>query len=504
MSLVNWSRAQFALTAIYHWLFVPLTLGLSFIIAFMHTRYYKTGSEKWKNTTKFWMKLFGINFAIGVATGIILEFEFGTNWSNYSWFVGDIFGAPLAIEGIMAFFLESTFLAVMFFGWNRVSKKFHMLSSWFVAFGSNLSALWILVANAWMQNPVGMRFNPDTARNEMVSFAEILFSPTAIYKFLHTISNGYVVASLFVIGISAWYVLKGRHLEFAKRSILVASVFGLLSSIFVVITGDSSAHNVAHTQPMKFAAMEGIYEGGEGVGLTTIGIVTPGKKYDNNKNDFVFALKVPKMLSYLANRNSNSFVPGINDLVDGNKEHGIIPISERMEFGKLAINAFKEYNNSEDTEIKEDALKTLEENFQHFGYGYLPDKMTAIPNVPITFYSFHLMVSLGFFFIVLFGAFLIFSVKQKTESKRGWLKLAVWSIPLGFLASELGWIVAEVGRQPWTIQDILPTMVSTSHLSASSVQVTFWAFAALFTVLLIAEIKIMLYQIKSGPKNMED
>jgi len=502
MSLVNWSRAQFALTAIYHWIFVPLTLGLSFIIAFMHTRYYKTESEKWKNTTKFWMKLFGINFAIGVATGIILEFEFGTNWSNYSWFVGDIFGAPLAIEGIMAFFLESTFIAVMFFGWTRVSKKFHMLSSWFVAFGSNISALWILVANAWMQNPVGMRFNPDTARNEMENFAEVLFSPTAIYKFLHTISNGYVVASLFVIGISAWFILKGRHLEFAKRSISIAAVFGLLSSIFVVITGDSSAHDVAKTQPMKFAAMEGIYEGGEGVGLTTIGIVTPGKRYDNNKNDFVFALKAPKMLSYLANRNTNSFVPGINDLIDGNKNHNIVPISERMEFGKLAINAFREYNNSEDAEIKKSALKTLEENYQHFGYGYLPDKKSAIPNVPITFYSFHLMVGLGFFFIVLFGAFLFFSVKQKTESKRGWLKLAVWSIPLGFLASELGWVVAEVGRQPWTIQDILPTMVSTSHLSASSVQVTFWAFAALFTVLLIAEIKIMLHQIKSGPKNM--
>ena len=504
MSLVNWSRAQFALTAIYHWIFVPLTLGLSFIIAFMHTRYYKTGSEKWKNTTKFWMKLFGINFAIGVATGIILEFEFGTNWSNYSWFVGDIFGAPLAIEGIMAFFLESTFIAVMFFGWNRVSKKFHMLSSWFVAIGSNLSALWILVANAWMQNPVGMRFNPDTARNEMVNFAEILFSPTAIFKFLHTISNGYVVASLFVLGISAWFILKGRHLEFAKRSILIAAVFGLLSSIFVVITGDSSAHDVAKIQPMKFAAMEGIYEGGEGVGLTTIGIVTPGKRYDNNKDDFVFALKAPKMLSLLANRNANSFVPGINDLVDGNKNHGIVPISERMESGKLAINAFKEYNNSEDAEIKEDALKTLEENYQHFGYGYLNDKMEAIPNVPITFYSFHLMVGLGCFFIVLFGVFLFFSVKQNIESKKNWLKLAVWSIPLGFLASELGWIVAEVGRQPWTIQDILPTMVSTSHLSTSSVQVTFWAFAALFTVLLIAEIKIMLHQIKSGPKNMED
>ena len=504
ISLVNWSRAQFALTAMYHWIFVPLTLGLSFIIAFMHTRYFKTGSEKWKNTTKFWMKLFGINFAIGVATGIILEFEFGTNWSNYSWFVGDIFGAPLAIEGIMAFFLESTFIAVMFFGWNRVSKKFHMLSTWFVAFGSNLSALWILVANAWMQNPVGMKFNPDTARNEMVNFAEILFSPTAIYKFLHTISNGYVVASLFVIGISAWFILKGRHLEFAKRSILIAAVFGLLSSIFVVITGDGSAHDVAKTQPMKFAAMEGLYEGGEGIGLTTIGMLTPGKTYDNNKDDFVFALKAPKMLSFLANRNANSFVPGINDLVDGNKNHGIVPISERMELGKLAINAFKEYNNSEDAEKKESALKTLEENYQHFGYGYLPDEKSAIPNVPLTFYSFHIMVGLGCFFIVLFGALLFFSVKQKLESKKEWLKLAVWSIPLGFLASELGWVVAEVGRQPWTIQDILPTMVSTSHLNTSSVQLTFWAFAALFTVLLIAEIKIMLHQIKSGPKNMED
>jgi len=504
MSLVNWSRAQFALTAIYHWIFVPLTLGLSFIIAFMHTRYFKTGSEKWKNTTKFWMKLFGINFAIGVATGIILEFEFGTNWSNYSWFVGDIFGAPLAIEGIMAFFLESTFIAVMFFGWNRVSKKFHMLSSWFVAFGSNLSALWILVANAWMQNPVGMKFNPETARNEMENFAEIIFSPTAIHKFLHTISNGYVVASLFVIGISAWFILKGRHLEFAKRSILVASIFGLLSSIFVVITGDSSAHNVAQTQPMKFAAMEGIYEGGEGIGLTTIGIVTPGKRYDNKKDDFVFAIKVPKLLSYLANRNSNSFVPGINDLVDGNKDHNIVPISERIEFGKLAISAFKEYSNSEDAEIKEGSLKLLEENYRHFGYGYLPDNKSAIPNVPLTFYSFHLMVGLGFFFVVLFSAFLFFSIKQKTKIKKVWLKLAVLSIPLGFLASELGWVVAEVGRQPWTIQDILPTMVSTSHLSTSSVQVTFWAFAALFTVLLIAEIKIMLHQIKSGPKNMGD
>lgn len=504
MSLVNWSRAQFALTAIYHWLFVPLTLGLSFIVAFMHTRYYKTGSEKWKNLTKFWMKLFGINFAIGVATGIILEFEFGTNWSNYSWFVGDIFGAPLAIEGIMAFFLESTFIAVMFFGWERVSKKFHMLSSWFVAFGSNLSALWILVANAWMQNPVGMRFNPDTARNEMANFADVLFSQTAVLKFLHTISSGYVFASLFVIGISAWYILKGRHIEFAKRSIIIGSVFGLISSIFIVFTGDHSASDVAKTQPVKFAAMEGLYEGGEAMGLTVIGMPTPGKEYNDDKKEFVFALKLPKLLSYLANRNSDSFVAGINDLIEGNEENDIVPVKKRMENGKLALKAFRDYNNSEDEMAKKNALKTLEDNYKDFGYGYLPDEKSAIPNVLLTFYSFHLMVGLGFFFIVLFGVFLFYSINKNITGKRRWLKLAVWSVPLGLIASELGWIVAEVGRQPWTIQDILPTMVSTSHLSASSVQVTFWAFAALFTILLIAEIKIMLYQIKTGPKNMED
>ncbi len=229
LALVDWSRAQFALTALYHWIFVPLTLGLSFIVAFIHTIYYKTGDAKWKNMTKFWMKLFGINFAIGVATGIILEFQFGANWSNYSWFVGDIFGAPLAIEGILAFFLESTFIAVMFFGWERVSRKFHMLSSWFVAVGSNLSALWILIANAWMQNPVGMKFNPDTARNEMTNFFEVALSSTAIHKFLHTISQAYVIGALFVVAISAWFLLKKRHIDFAKKSILIASILNCIT-----------------------------------------------------------------------------------------------------------------------------------------------------------------------------------------------------------------------------------------------------------------------------------
>ena len=500
MSLVDWSRAQFALTAIYHWIFVPLTLGLSFIVAFMHTMYYKTGKQEWKNMTKFWMKLFGINFAIGVATGIILEFEFGTNWSNYSWIVGDIFGAPLAIEGILAFFIESTFIAIMFFGWERVSKKFHMLSSWFVAIGSNLSALWILVANAWMQNPVGMQFNPDTARNEMMNFWDVIFSPTAVHKFLHTITSSYVLASFFVIGVSAWFILKGRHLEFAKKSILIAVVFGMLSSLFVAFTGDGSAYNVAQTQPMKFAAMEGLYDGNEGVDLVAVGMLTPGKKYNDNKDDFLFALKIPKMASILAFRDANAFVPGINDIINGNKKQNILSLEERMLNGKTAISALKEYKTNKISLRKKQALVKFRENYKDFGYGYLPTKESAIPNVPITFYSFHLMVGLGFVFILVFALILFYSIKQKLETKRFLLKLGIWMVPLTYIASELGWVVAEVGRQPWTIQDILPTMASTSHLSVSSVQITFWLFAVLFTVLLIAEIKILLHQIKLGPK----
>ncbi|MEA3503783.1 MAG: cytochrome ubiquinol oxidase subunit I [Bacteroidota bacterium] len=500
MSLVDWSRAQFALTAIYHWIFVPLTLGLSFIVAFMHSMYFKTKAEKWKNTTKFWMKIFGINFAIGVATGIILEFEFGTNWSNYSWIVGDIFGAPLAIEGILAFFLESTFIVVMFFGWDRVSKKFHMLSSWFVAIGSNLSALWILVANAWMQNPVGTAFNSETARNEMIDFWEILLSPTAIHKFLHTITNGYVVASLFVLGVSAWFLIKGRHIEFAKRSMVIAATFGLLSSLFVAFTGDGSTNDVARDQPMKFAAMEGLYEGGNGVSLVTVGMLTPGKTYNNDKDDHVFALKIPNLLSYLATRDANGYVPGIKNIIEGDKENNILPVEERMQKGKIALNALKVYKTTDNSAIKTVALKTLKDNYAHFGYGFLPNKEAAIPNVPITFYSFHFMVGLGFYFIILFAVILFFLLKQNIDKKKFWLKLALWSIPLGFIASELGWVVAEVGRQPWTIQDLLPTMASTSHLSTFSVQITFWMFTILFTALLIAEVKIMLHQIKSGPK----
>jgi len=312
VSLIDWSRAQFALTAMYHWLFVPLTLGLAVIMAIMETMYYRTGKVFWKQTAKFWMKLFGINFAIGVATGIILEFEFGTNWSNYSWFVGDIFGAPLAIEGILAFFMESTFIAVMFFGWDKVSKRFHLASTWLTGLGATLSAWWILVANAWMQNPIGMEFNPDTVRNEMMDFFAIAFSPVAVNKFLHSVLSGWILGAVFVVGVSAWFLLKKRNKKFALASIKIGAMFGLIASLLAAWTGDGSAYMVAQTQPMKLAAMEGLYEGGQGTGLVAVAMLNTDKKtYDDGQAPFLFDIKIPKLLSLLAERDANAYVPGI-------------------------------------------------------------------------------------------------------------------------------------------------------------------------------------------------
>lgn len=511
LSMVNWSRGQFALTAMYHWIFVPLTLGLSFIIAFMESVYVKTGNEQWKRITKFWMTLFGINFAIGVATGIILEFEFGTNWSNYSWFVGDIFGAPLAIEGIMAFFLESTFIAVMFFGWNKVSKKFHLISTWLVAVGANLSALWILVANAWMQHPVGMYFNPDTARNEMHNFWDVFLSPVATNKFIHTITSGFVLASLFVIGISSWYLLRKREFFLAKRSILVASVFGIISSVVLIVSGDGSAKQVAKVQPVKFAALEGLYEGEEGAGLVAIGIMSANSTDTSSREtkDFVFKIEIPNFLSYLAFGDFNAYVPGINDLVDGNLEKEIMSVEEKISRGRLAresLALLKDAKENGDSatykEVRarfgsEDFLKNY---FAYFGYGFLNDPNSVIPNVPVAFYSFHIMVILGFYFLLLLALILFYLFRKNLENKRFLLWLAVISIPLAYLASQAGWVLAELGRQPWAIQDLLPTAAAVSHINSTSVIITFILFAVLFTGLLIAELSIMFKQIKTGPK----
>ncbi len=501
--LVDYSRAQFALTALYHWLFVPLTLGLSFIVAIMETIYVKTGKEEWKRITKFWMGLFAINFAIGLATGIIMEFEFGTNWSNYSWIVGDIFGAPLAIEGLMAFFMESTFFAVMFFGWGKVSKKMHLLSTWLVAIGSNLSALWILLANGWMQHPVGMKFNLDTARYEMHNFFDIVFNPNGVSKFLHTVGSGYVMGSIFVIGISAWFLLKRRDVDFAKRSMLVAASFGLITSIALIITGDESAHQVALSQPTKLAAMEGLYNGEKRAGIVVLGQLNSDKKIGDNKKEFLWDIKVPYALSFLGYHNLNSYVAGINDLVYGNKKYNIESAQSKIDKGKMALSAlasYKEAKKAHNTQKADTSLSTFRKYEKYFGYGYLKDPKDIIPPVALTFYSFHIMVGLGSWFVILFFLVLYFIMVGKIEKKRWLLWLGLFTIPLGYLAQELGWVTAEVGRQPWAIQGMLPVFKATSNIASSAVMVTIWLFAIIFTALLIAEIKIMLKQISLGMK----
>ena len=503
LGMVNWARAQFTLTAMYHWLFVPITLGLSFLCAFYETIYVRTGKEEWKRLTKFWMTLFGINFAIGVATGIILEFEFGTNWSNYSWMVGDIFGAPLAIEGIFAFFIEATFFAVMFFGWERTSKGFHLFSTWMVAIGSNLSALWILVANGWMQYPAGMTFNPDTARFEMQNIMEVIFSPVAVAKFTHTTSSSFVVGSLFVIAVSCYYLLKGRHLDMAKKSIIVASVFGLLSGLFTAFTGDESAYVNASTQPMKLAAYEGLYKGEKGADIVAFGVLTPGKKAGDGQDPFLFEVSIPKGLALLAKREWNGFVPGIEDLVNGNAAEGIVGGAEKIEKGRKAIAdlaAYKAATKAGDEAGKKAALERFTVNREFLGYGYLKGPEELVPPVASTYYSFHYMVYVGTFLLILFVLFLRAGMSDRLAESRGLLKLGVASFFLAYLASEMGWVVAEVGRQPWAIQDMLPVKMAATNIGAGQVQTTFLLFFVLFAVLLLAEIKIMLKQIKIGPE----
>ncbi len=515
LTLVDWSRAQFALTAIYHWLFVPLVLGLSFILAIMETIYFTTGREEWKRITRFWMTLFGINFAISIATGIILEFEFGTNWSNYSWFVGDIFGAPLAIEGILAFFLEATFVAIMFFGWDKVSRKFHLVSTWLVATGASISAIWILVANAWMQNPVGMAFNPDTARNEMVNFWAIVFSQVAIDKFLHAISSGFLLSSMFVLSVSAWFLIKGKEQLMAKKSILIASVFGLLSSLMVAYTGDESARTISEVQPVKFSSMEALYEGKTNAGLTLFGILrnTGEKIGEKEVKEFAFDIRIPGLLSVLTGGSQDSYVAGIEDHISGNTGKNIMSVSEKIENGNIAKSVLKQYQEARKNNDTQKVLNTgslisgqefQQKYFRYFGYSSLNKPEDAIPNVAVSFYSFHLMVILGFFFILLFGV-AIFLLYQGTLSKNKWfLWIALLSLPLPYIASELGWVLTEMGRQPWIIQDLMAVSAGVSQLNSGSVIITFILFAVLFTVLLISEISIMVRQIQKGPKAQEE
>lgn len=514
LTVVDWSRWQFALTAMYHWLFVPLTLGLSVIVAVMETIYLRRGNdEKWLSLTKFWMRLFGINFALGVATGIILEFEFGTNWSNYSWFVGDIFGAPLAIEGIFAFFMESTFVAVMFFGWKRVSPRFHLAATWLTAIGATISALWILVANAWMQYPAGMTFNPDMMRNEMTDFWAVALSPVAVNKFFHAVMSGWALAGVFVIGVSSWMLMHRRRVEFAIRSIKVAGWIGLIGIVLTAATGHGSAVEVSHTQPMKLAAMEGLWNGGQNQELVAFGILNPEKRFDNDADPYLFKIGLPGILSVMARSDFNAFVPGINDVIAGRdfvdgKPVDTVSYSERMERGRAARQALADYSaavkNGNNVE-SDKALKALRADYPYFGYGYYDSPDDFIPPVAMTFYSFHIMVLAGGYLMAFIAVMLLLAYKRPQWLTNKWLcLLGIISIAIVWICSQAGWVCAEVGRQPWVIQDLMPTRAAISALSASSVKLTFWLFAAVFTALLAAEASIMLRQISIHSKETDN
>ncbi|WP_372069617.1 cytochrome ubiquinol oxidase subunit I (plasmid) [Tistrella mobilis] len=509
LDVVSLSRLQFALTALYHFLFVPLTLGLSVVIAIMETVYVMTGRAIWRQMTKFWGTLFGINFVLGVATGITMEFQFGMNWSYYSHYVGDIFGAPLAIEGLMAFFLEATFVGLFFFGWDRMTKVQHLCATWAVAIGSNFSALWILIANGWMQNPVGAAFNPATMRMEVDNFFEVLFNPVAQAKFVHTVSAGYVTAAIFVLGVSAWYMLKGRHVLLAKRSMAVAASFGLLSSLSVVVLGDESGYMATEHQRMKLAAMEGMWETEAApAGFTALGFP------DQEGRETHHVITIPYALGLITTRSLDTEVPGINELVERGKE--------RIRSGIIAYDALQKIRAARSIDaVGPEVREAFEANGGNMGHAlllmrYVDDPRLAtdaqidqaawdlVPHVPTLFWAFRIMVGLGFFFILLTGVFFWQSARNRLGEQRWLLKIAVLAIPLPWIAAEMGWIVAEVGRQPWIIEGVLPTAMAVSSLGAGELLLTIAGFTLFYSVLFVIEMGLMLRAIRKGPQPDHD
>ncbi len=496
---VELARLQFAMTALYHFLFVPLTLGLSFLLAIMESAYVMTGRQVWRDTTRFWGKLFGINFAMGVATGITMEFQFGTNWAYYSHYVGDIFGAPLAIEGLMAFFLESTFVGLFFFGWDRLPKLGHLAVTWLVAIGANLSALWILIANGWMQYPVGASFNPDTMRMELTSFWDLIFNPVAQSKFVHTVGAGYVTGSMFVLAIAAYYLLAGRHKAFATRSIIVASAFGLASSLCVVVLGDESGYTLSENQKMKIAAIEAMWNTEPApAGLTLFGIP------DSAARETRYEIKVPWLLGVISTRSFDQPVPGINELT--------ARAQARIRNGLVAYDALETLKQNRGDQ---EAAARLRANVADLGHAlllkrYLGDPRTAdaatiaraaadtVPSVGPLFWTFRIMVGLAFYFIALFAV--TFWYASHREFTRPWLLRAmVLSLPLPWVAAELGWFVAEYGRQPWAIDGILPTFLASSSLSAAQVLFTLAGFVLFYSALLVVDIVLMGKYVRMGP-----
>ncbi|MFZ4077508.1 MAG: cytochrome ubiquinol oxidase subunit I, partial [Legionellaceae bacterium] len=475
--IVDLSRLQFALTALYHFLFVPLTLGLSVLIAIMETVYVMTGKNIWRQMVKYWGVLFGINFVLGVATGLTMEFQFGTNWAYYSHYVGDVFGAPLAIEGLMAFFLEATFVGLFFFGWDRLSRVQHLICTWLLALATNLSALWILIANGWMQNPVGAAFNFETMRMEVVNFSDIFFNPVAQAKFVHTISAGYVTGAVFVLAVSAYFLLRQRNEAFAKRSISVAVAFGLAASLSVVVLGDESGYVANSNQKMKIAAMEAMWHTESApASLTLIGWPNETTKTTD------YAIKIPYLLGLIATRSIDEPLMGINELIDEGKV--------RIQHGLLAYQALTRLqNNPKDKQ----ALKDFKLNQADLGYALLLKKHSKNltnatqdqidsaandlkPRVAPLFFSFRIMVACGFFFIILFTLGFYFSMKRNLYTKRWYLRLACFALPLPWIAAELGWVIAEYGRQPWVVQGILPTAMATSSITANQVMTSLVSF----------------------------
>ncbi len=501
-TVVDLSRLQFAITALYHFLFVPLTLGLALIMAIMESVYVMTGRAIWKQMTRFWGVLFGINFAMGVATGITMEFQFGTNWAYYSHYVGDIFGAPLAIEGLMAFFLESTFVGLFFLGWERLTRLQHLTVTWLTALGANLSALWILIANGWMQYPVGAEFNFQTMRMEITDFAAVLFNPVAQSKFVHTVSAGYVTGSMFVLSISAWYLLRGRNVEFARRSMAVAASFGLAAALSTAVLGDESGYTASRNQKMKVAAIEAEWHTqAPPAAFTAVGI--PSMQDRETRA----AVRIPWALGLIATRSLDEEVPGIHQLVEESK----VAIRNGLE----AMKALEELRADPTDARKRLRFLALRDDL---GFGlltlrYVRDPAQAteaiieraawdtVPNVPVLFWSFRIMVGLGFFFIALFGYAFYLASRHRLE-RRGFLRLALWSLPLPWVAAELGWVVAEYGRQPWAIDGVLPTFLGVSSTSAGQVTASLIGFVVLYTGLLVVDVLLMLRAIRSGPDRM--
>jgi cytochrome bd ubiquinol oxidase subunit I len=501
--VVTLSRAQFALTALYHFLFVPLTLGLSMILVIMESVYVMTGREIWKRMTRFWGLLFGINFAMGVATGITMEFQFGTNWAYYSHYVGDVFGAPLAIEGLMAFFLEATFVGLFFFGWDRLSRVAHLIVTACVALGSSLSALWILIANAWMQYPVGAAFNYRTMRMELVSFSDVFFNPVAQAKFVHTVAAGYVVGSMFVLAVSAWYLLRNRNIEVARRSMAVAASFGLACALSVVVLGDESGYVAGENQKMKVAAIEAEW-------LTQ----KPPAKFilfgipDVRAHVTRDEIDVPWVLGLIATRSLDEPVLGIEDLVARART--------RIRSGMEAYAALRTVRTDP---ADADARARFAAHQADLGYAllllrYVRDPAAAtgqdielaawstVPNVPVLFWCFRFMVAIGFFLIALFATAFYFASRHRLRARRWFLRVAFWSLPLPWIAAELGWIVAEYGRQPWAIDGVLPTFLGASPVPASEVWLSLAGFVVFYSALAAVDVYLLQRMIRRGPDGL--